>query len=213
MELTEIHVEKRERCGKGNNRKLRRAGKIPAVCYGLGEPATLLQVSDHDIRKILEKRRIASSLFTLKADIQSGFSDKVVMVQEIQKDVFSRKWLHIDFCQIAMDQMITVSVPLRLQGKPKGVEMGGRLNQFIRDLRVKCLPKDIPHDVVFDITSLGIGEILHVSDISLPENVQLAYDSNVPVVSIFSRDKALREAAAQSATGETPSDHTTPTLV
>ncbi len=171
--------------GNGPARVLRRAGQIPAVLYGRKIEPVLLSVNTKDLEQILKKGGFGQVILNLV--IQNG--KKVTtsaIIKELQTHPVSGNLIHIDFYEVDMKRQIKVMVPVITTGKSVGIEEGGLLNIVRRELEVFCLPGDMPEAIEIDISELGIGDSIHVEDVSLGENVEVATDVNFTVVTVLS---------------------------
>jgi large subunit ribosomal protein L25 len=162
-------AEKREGHGKNEARRLRVAGRIPAVVYGSrtakAPEAVQVAVDPKALMRILHSESGANTLITLKLD----GTDARVMVKEYQLDPVTHKLLHADFFELAMDREITVTVPFALKGESKGVKQQAGLLDFVtRDVQVQCLPADIPERIEVDVTELMLHQAIRLRD--LPQN-------------------------------------------
>ena len=125
---------------------------------------------------------------------------KVVMVKDIQIDPLQRAILHTDFYEVAMDEMVTVEVPIHLVGKPEGTKMGGILEQVQRVIEIQCLPGDIPKSVDIDVSSLKIGDSIHVQDIQV-EKAKILSDTNLTIATVvppLAEEKVVEEVAVEA---------------
>jgi large subunit ribosomal protein L25 len=113
-----------------------------------------------------------------------GYGKKTVMFKELQLHPVKGTIEHLDLIEVLMDKKVTVEVPVHIVGKSEGVLIGGILQQESRDIKVECLPSQIPDSIDVDVTQLGIGQSLHISDIALPEGLGALDDPNTTVVSI-----------------------------
>ncbi len=171
--------------GNGPARVLRRAGQIPAVLYGRKIEPVLLSVNTKDLEQILKKGGFGQVILNLV--IQNG--KKVTtsaIIKELQTHPVSGNLIHIDFYEVDMKRQIKVMVPVITTGKSVGIEEGGLLNIVRRELEVFCLPGDIPEAIEIDISELGIGDSIHLEDVPLGENVEVAADVNFTVVTVLS---------------------------
>ena len=164
-----LDAEKREDHGKNEARRLRAAGRIPAVVYGRRKAkapeAVPVAVDPKALMRILHSESGANTLITLKL----GGTEARVMVKEYQLDPVTHKLLHADFFELAMDREITVTVPFALKGEPKGVKQQGGLLDFVtRDVQVQCLPADIPERIEVDVSELMLHQAVRLRD--LPQN-------------------------------------------
>jgi large subunit ribosomal protein L25 len=159
-----LKAEKRSETGTGSARRLRREGYVPAVVYGHGESSQNLKVRERELRALLDSISVENTLVDLKV---AGGSTTRVLIREVQRHPWRPRVLHIDFFQIRADEKIRVAVPLELVGVPHGVsEDGGILQQSRHEIEVECLPSEIPERFELDVSSLEIGDSLHVADLN-----------------------------------------------
>ena len=164
-----LEVEKRGGQGKNEARRLRAAGRIPAVVYGSrkgkSREAGQVAVDSKEVMRILHSESGANTQITLKLD----GSESRVMVKEYQLDPITHKLLHADFFELAMDRAITVTVPIAVRGEAAGVKQQGGLLDFVtREIEVQCLPADIPERIEVDVTELMLHQAVRLRD--LPQN-------------------------------------------
>ncbi len=183
MERPIIKAEVREGAGKERAKKLRAEGLIPAILYGPRTTSIPLVLDSKEFSKAL--RTEAGENVLIDLDIQKGNESqrKVVMVKEIQFDPLKRMMLHTDLYEVAMDEMVTVEVPIHLVGKAEGTKLGGILEQIRRVIQIQCLPGNIPKSVDIDVSHLKIGDSIHVQDIQV-ENAKILADSNFTIVTV-----------------------------
>ena len=181
-ELT-IEVQKREKTGKGSNRRARSGGLIPAVVYGGGKDSVSIQVDRKSMLDLMKKAGSENPIYLLK--LTDSGSERHAMIREVQTDPISRQVLHIDFQRVLMDQKIRVQVPVELVGVAYGVKtQGGVLDFVTREVQVECLPGDIPKQVELDITGLHIGQHAEARDLKMPNGVSLLDDADKVIVSL-----------------------------
>jgi len=191
-----LQVEVREGVGKGVARKLRAAGRIPAVCYGKNEAAVSLALDPKALRTVLEKSD--AGMNTLIQLAGGGALDgRQVLLRELQREPVGGEYLHADFYSVDLEKTVEVSVPLHISGKAAGIDMGGIVDQQLREVLLECLPLSIPRELVVDVSALELGESLHVRDIPLPEGVKLMSNADLSVVSVVVPSKAEEEAPAE----------------
>jgi len=167
MEAT-LKAEKRDGRGKNEARRLRAAGKIPAVVYGTEKNKALeIAVDPRTLLRILHSESGVNTLIGLDgAGLAAGGK---VLVKEYQLDPIDHKLLHADFYAVAMDKTIEVTVPIVIKGEPKGVKQQGGVVDFVnREIEVECLPGDIPEHIDVDISELMLHQGIRVRD--LPKN-------------------------------------------
>jgi large subunit ribosomal protein L25 len=176
-----LSAEPRSGTGKGVNRKLRAVGRIPGVVYGKKREPQPIQLDPTALEKLL--RGSGAGLNTL-IDLSVGGRTDTVLVKELQRHPVLGAFWHVDFYQVDLTRKITVAVPIHFVGKARGVEFGGILDHPLRELEVECLPRAIPEFVEVDVSNLEIGQAIHVSEIVLPEGVQVKTDPMLPVASV-----------------------------
>jgi large subunit ribosomal protein L25 len=205
-----LEVVKRNGRGKNEARRLRAAGQLPAVVYGVlkeGKPpeSVPVAVDPKALLRILHSESGANTLINLKLDGREAR----VMVKEYQLDPVTHHMLHADFYQLAMDKAITVAVPVFIKGEPVGVKQQGGLLDFVtRELQVLCLPTDIPEHIAIDVSELMLHQAVRLRDV--PENPKWKplNDPDTMLVHIVvpkaeeSKDTVEAEAAAPEASAE-----------
>jgi len=167
-----LKAEKREGTGKGVARKLRQAGRVPAVLYGRELDALHLSVDAREAEHLFHSISVDNTIVELKVEgVKEPFQ---TLVREIQTHPWKASLVHIDFLRIQKGVAVDVDVPVHLTGVPKGVRMdGGVLEQTIHDLPVRCIPSAIPESIEVDVSDMEINDVLHVSDIRFDEGVEV----------------------------------------
>jgi large subunit ribosomal protein L25 len=167
----EIHAEVRTDLGKGASRRLRRLDSlVPAIVYGEGKAPVNLSIPHKDLAKALTNEAFFSHIVTLFI----GKKSEQVVIKALQRHPAKPRLMHIDFQRVSADNAITVQVPLHFinEEKCQGVKNGGgSLIKAMTELQVSCLPKDLPEFIEVDVLNLGLGEAMHISDITLPKGV------------------------------------------
>jgi large subunit ribosomal protein L25 len=185
----ELKAEPRGDLGKGASRRLRRAGKVPAILYGGGQEPQPLVLSHLDILNQLKNEAVYSHVLTLNL----GDRTESVVLRDLQRHPFKPTILHLDFLRVSADRKLRVHIPLHFVNEEtsRGVkQQGGVASRSLIDIEVTCLPNDLPEFIEVDLIDLGMGEVLHLSQIPLPTGVELAdkiipgSDQDVVVVSI-----------------------------
>ncbi len=192
MASASLSVTKRENSGKGVARSLRAAGRVPAIIYGHGREPQALSINTRDLEKLLE--HISAENTVIDLDLEG--TNSRTLIREIQRHPFKRQILHVDFQELVAGEKVIVRVPVILIGVPDGVRMdGGILDQTMRELEVEVDPANIPNHIEVDVTKMVIGSSLHVSDITLPEGVEVVAEEDASVA-VVSAPRAAVEAAA-----------------
>ena len=170
-----IKAEKREALGTRVSRRLRKSGKLPAVLARKGEDPVHLLVDAKEFSLLVKKHARLINL-----DHPAG-KDKV-FIKEVQYDHLDEHAIHVDFTKVAMDQLLTIEVPLILKGKPVGVtEEGGVLDHYVKVLKIQVLPDAIPDHIEMDVTALKKDVKLQIKDLVLPAGVKSAQDPELLV--------------------------------
>ncbi len=189
-----IKAEKREALGTRVSRRLRKSGKLPAVLARKGEEPLHLLVDSKEFSQLVKKH---ARLINLE---HPAGKDKV-FIKEVQYDHLDEHAIHVDFTKIAMDQLLTIEVPLILKGKPVGVtEEGGVLYHYVKVLKIQVLPDAIPDHIEADVTGLKKDVKFSIKDIVLPAGVKSAQDPDL-LVAIVQEHKVEEVAPAAAAAG------------
>jgi len=174
--MPEVVIAK-PREGKFNKnaaRRVRVAGKIPAVLYGAGHEAIAVEVDPRQISRILFSETGHNTIFDVQVD---GVPSAKAMIVDWQREPIKDSLIHIDMKRIALDKLLRVSVRVKLLGIPTGVKNeGGILDQVLREVEIECLPGDIPNHIDVDVTGLAMHGVLRVSD--LPHSDKIKYLKN-----------------------------------
>lgn len=173
-----LSASKRSDTGKGAARKLRAAQMIPGVIYGHNREPLALTMSGRELDRLLE--RIAAETTVVELMIDGTMSR--TLIREIQRHPFKREVLHVDFLELVAGEKVTVDLPIVLVGTPEGVRAdGGILDQILREVSVEVDPVNMPSHIELDVSALGINDSLHVSDLKVPEGVELLIDAEATV--------------------------------
>jgi len=167
-----LNAELRNDKGKGASRRLRREGKLPAIVYG-GDKEPVSVTLDHDgIMHSMEEEAFFSSLLTLEV----GDASEMVILRDLQRHPYKPLLTHADFQRVDENKEMHLAVPLHFMGEEKseGVKKGGVFSRIQPEVEVVCLPKDLPEYLEVDVSGLGVGQSVHLSEIPLPEGVRLA---------------------------------------
>lgn len=161
-ETATLQVEMRDGRGKGDARKLRADGRIPANIYGHGIDSIAVAASAHEFNALTSKISVENTLVELQLEGKS----RPVLIREIQRHPYKSLVLHVDFFAIRADEKIKVSVPVHVTGTASGVKnSGGVLQQALHEVEIEVLPNEIPEAFEIDVSALEIGDSLHVSDL------------------------------------------------
>ncbi len=168
----DLIAELREDRGKGASRRLRRQGKVPAIIYGAGRPPRALSFDQNKVLKQLENESFYSSVLSIKVNDKS----QAAILKDLQRHPAKHLIMHMDFQRIVEDEEIKMNVPLHFVGEeiaPGVKQGGGKVAHLINDIEVACLPKDLPEYLEVDVAELELDAMLHLSDIKLPNGVEI----------------------------------------
>lgn len=191
--MIELKAYVRERSGKEIAKKLRRAGKIPAVLYARGEESVKLYVEEKDLLALLHEIRGRAPILTLSLP----FANEQCIMKSIQKDPIKNRFIHVDFQKIHPEEEVVIKCPIALIGTAPGVKMGGILDHHLRDVLVKGKIDLIPPRIEVDISNLKLGQSLHLSDIKLVGS-HFLLPPDTPIVSILV-PKKMEEVKVEAA--------------
>jgi large subunit ribosomal protein L25 len=196
-------VTAKPREGKFNKnaaRRVRVAGKIPAVVYGAGQDSVAIEVDPKQILRILHSEAGHNSIFDLNV---AGHPAAKAMIVDWQYEPVKDTLLHIDLKRIALDKAMTVKVPVRLVGIAAGVKNeGGILDQVLREVEIECLPNDIPSHIDVDVTSLGLHGVIRVSDLPHSGSIKFLSAEDATVAHVISIRAEAEPVAAVAAPAE-----------
>ena len=181
---SDLIAELREDAGKGASRRLRRAGKVPAIMYGGGEPPQRLALDRNHLMRQMEREAFFSSVL----NVNLNGSETQAILKDVQAHPAKRAVLHVDLQRIVATEKIRMTVPIHFLNEDTaiGVKLGGgTVAHMMSDVEITCLPKDLPEYLDLDIGQLELDQMLYLSDVKLPDGVEFAErEQDQPVVSI-----------------------------
>jgi large subunit ribosomal protein L25 len=168
MSIT-VNATEREDQGKGASRRLRKEEKVPSIIYGGKKDPLMVTLSIHEITHLLEDE----NTFTSVLDLVVGKTTESVVLKDIQRHPAKNTVTHVDFLRVDAKQTLVTTTPLHFLGmeENEALRLGNMLNQFVVSVEISCLPKDLPHGIDVDVTSLEVGDHLSLTDLVLPEGV------------------------------------------
>ena len=177
-----VNAQMRQEAGTGASRHLRRMGLVPAVVYGADRDPKMICLVHNELSRHLEHEAFYSQILDLKV----GNETEKVVLKDLQRHPAKPFIMHVDFQRIRAEEKIRMTIPLHFlnESTSKGVKLGGMVSHNLTEIEISCLPKDLPQYVDIDVSDMGIGDIVHLSQIPLPDGVALAHapDPDVPVV-------------------------------
>ncbi|MCL6451548.1 MAG: 50S ribosomal protein L25 [Acetobacteraceae bacterium] len=198
--------------GKSEARRLRREGYVPAVLYGHGVPGVALKVDQKELARVVQSAGGRSVLVRLQVKGEGGPS-RTVMLKELQRHPIRGSLVHCDFYQVSLTERVHVPVPVVLVGEEEAKKAGGMVQHQMREVMVECLPTDIPERFTVDVSALGVGHHVSVSQLEVPPGVRLLSPGDEVVVTVLApkaeevpeapaREEAAAPAGAPPAEGE-----------
>jgi len=177
-----IDAQRRIPGGKNVNRRLRKSGRIPAVLYGPAKQPRAVTVDPEAVKDILYSDSGKNTIFSVSVE---GGEHTNVMVKDYQLDPVQGSLIHADFFEIAMDQLLELTVNVELVGEAEGVKIGGGIMDFVtRSIEVECLPSDIPESIKVDVSHLKINDYIRVKNIQVDPRVKILTEPEVVIVTI-----------------------------
>ena len=194
-----LAAESRSEAGKGPARRLRAAGRVPAVLYGHGAKPEHLSVDARQFGQALRTDAGANVLI----ELQVGRQRHLALAKEIQRHPVRGDLIHVDFIQVRRGEKVQVQVPVHLVGEAPGVREGGIADQDLYQVNVEAEVTAVPEAVEADVSGLGIGDVLRVADLKAPEGAVILEDAEASVVSVVAPTvEPEPEAEAEAAEGE-----------
>lgn len=177
-----LRATAREGRGKNDARRARRNGQVPVTIYGGAGEAVAALAPLSDLAAILRSDTGRNTIFTV--DIE-GVEATEVMFADRQIDPVRMRLVHADFKRLVKGEKIEATVPLRLVGEPYGVrEEAGMLEQLVREVEIRCQPRDIPEHIDVDVTDLKVHDVLHVSDIPIAEGIEILEEPDTAIATV-----------------------------
>jgi large subunit ribosomal protein L25 len=199
----ELNAEPRNDTGKGASRRLRHAGKVPAIMYGGGKDPEALSLSHNEVLRNLQHEAFYSHILTVK----SGGAETQAILRDLQRHPSKAIIMHMDLQRISASEKLKTNAPVHCIGEDvaPGVKAGGLVSHDLTEVAIECLPKDLPEYIEVDLSGLDVGESIHLSDLKVPEGVTLVdlargEDHDISVVSIHAK-RVVDETALEGEGG------------
>lgn len=166
-----LNAEARHDMGKGASRRLRHAGKVPAIIYGAGKDPVAITLQHNEVIHQIENEAFFSHILTIKMDSQ----EENAIIKDLQRHPSKPVILHMDLQRVSATDKIRVQVPLHFvnEAQAPGVREGGLVTHSLTEVEVQCLPKDLPEYIEADLAELDLNAIFHLSDLKLPNGIEL----------------------------------------
>lgn len=196
MKSVALNAFVRAQSGRTEVKKLRTAGRVPATIYGRQTKPENLEVIARELSDLINHSASENILVDLAVDKKK----RLALVQEVQHHPLSGKVLHVDFHEVNENETVTVMVPVETTGEAAGVKTGGGvLEHVLFKLKVRALPKNLPEQILIDVSVLEIGKSIHIGEIKAPEGVEILGNKNAPVVAVAMPKAEVEETPAAAA--------------
>jgi len=196
MASASLSAEARTETGKGVARKLRAAGRVPAVVYGHAREAQALSLQTRELEKLLSSISTGSTVVELSV----GSATTKTLIREVQRHPFKKQILHVDFQELVAGEKVSVEIPLVFVGTPEGVRLSGALlEQILHSIEVLVDPANIPNHIDVDVTNLAMGHSLHVRELTLPAGLEVLTDEDATVCAVVAPRAVVEETPAEGA--------------
>lgn len=205
MHQEKLKVKKRTRTGKESCKKIRNEGFIPGVIYGKDFENVLVRVEARELKKTLSTSAGIRVIINLDVEDNGESKEYTTMVIEIQKDVFQKQFMHVDFHRISLDEKVSTEVPIILRGESIGVKQGGMMDQILWRIPLEALPLDLPEKLEVDVSHLNENETLTVSEITIKEGVKCLAEPDELVV-VIHPPRVIEEEEEEEAVVEEGAD-------
>ena len=194
-DIADLIVEKRTGTGKGAARQARRAGKVPGVVYGDNLDPMAIQIDYYPLLKRLKAGRFLQTLFNLKVE---GEKDVHVICRAVQRDVVKDQPTHVDFMRLHDESRIVLHIHVTFEGQDTspGLKRGGTLTVVRHEVELEVMAGDIPDHITVDLTGKNIGDVIHISDVTLPEGATVTIARDFVIANIAA-PAGLVEAAEE----------------
>jgi|SRR5687767_7332581 len=194
MASAKLSAKGRDGQGKGDNRKLRQTGYIPAVIYGHGEKTRSVAVNQHELELLFSRVHVENTVIDL--NVEGEKKPIRALVREVQTHPARGQIVHVDFYQIHAGERVTMQIPINFVGTAAGVKNGGILQHTMDELEVEVSADNIPESINIDVSALEIGDSVHVSDVQAPEGVKLLDNPDRSVCSVSPPQAGIVEEVA-----------------
>jgi len=180
MSDVKLSVEPRTLFGSGPSGRYRREGKVPATVYGLDSDPQSVLCNARELERILHGASGANTLITLNL----GDGDALALARQIQRHATRGDLVHVDFVRISRTIAVTAEIPLHLEGEAPGSRQGGLLEQLLFSVTVEAMPGNIPNELVIDVSTLELGDQIHVSDLKVAAGVEIQQEADALVAQV-----------------------------
>ena len=193
VEAVVLKAERRQQSGTRSARKLREAGKVPAIIYGHQQEPAAVQMNYHDLALELHHHHKLLEVLLEGKKVQT-------LVKDVQYDHLGDKVIHVDLTRVSLDERVQVMVPIALRGTPAGASEGGVLEKMISEIELECQVTSIPEEIRVPVNHLQVEETITAGELELPEGARLITEADLPVVTVtvMAEEEEAEEAVAEA---------------
>jgi large subunit ribosomal protein L25 len=205
MKSLKLKAEPRTSTRRKGSKALRSAGRIPANIYGKSIAPQNLQIDSEAFSDLIHSAH--SEIVLVDLEVAGDAKARLALVQDVQHHPLSGEVLHVDFHEVKPDEFITIRIPVEATGEAEGVKTGGgTLEHVLQKLRVTALPKDLPEQIVVDVSALAVGQAIQIGQIQAPEGVKILGDKHLRVFAVAApvTEAEAAPAAAEGAEAKQP---------
>jgi large subunit ribosomal protein L25 len=204
-ETLKLAAQQRERAGKGASRAIRRSGRVPAVIYGAGSPATPIHVEEKLLVRQLSTGHFMNSVVEIEIE---GGATIATLPRDVQFHPVSDRPIHVDFFRLSGDSVITVNVPVHFvdEDKSPGMKRGAVLNIVRHEVAIDCAPSAIPDQIDVSLSGLDVGDSIHISAVTLPKGVEPHIHDRDFTIATMVAPSALKSEKGEADTAEASAD-------
>lgn len=198
MEKVRLKVKLRDRVGKQYARKLRKEGGLPAILYGPHLKISLpLEIEQEDLREFASRLSKGETVVTLDIINEEKNKEREVIIKDVQRDCLNGNLQHIDFYEVTRGEEVATAVPLSFIGKAEGEKLGGVVEHLLREVKIECLPQNIPLNIEIDVSSLEIGDFVDIKNLAIPSGVKIINHPEERVVTVLHPTRVEEEEVVE----------------
>jgi large subunit ribosomal protein L25 len=183
-----LSVLRRDKLGGGNNRRLRKQGRVPAILYGHGEASVPLTV---DVGAVMGVIQHGGKLVKLQGDVSEG-----AFIKAVQWDVYGKNLIHVDLLRVSETEKVRTTVRVEMKGTAAGLTEGGIIEHVIHELEIECPAASVPEKLVINVNELHLNQAIHARDVPLPEGARVLDDADLVIVHCITPHLQAEESAA-----------------
>lgn len=183
-ELKTLSVQQRSGFGKGANRRIRQEELVPGVYYSTAGENVAVQIPARPLAKLFTSVG-RTTVFNLEIESEGQKVQHPVLIWQTQRHPVKSVFTHVDFYGVDLEKPVKITVPVEFVGVARGTKVGGKIETYREQVQLVAKPLEMPAKIVIDVSSMDVGNTIHITEIALPEGVKAAYDTNYAIVSVI----------------------------